>query len=254
MAILNSKRLTALQEENEELKSQIREIYEKKWTKARLDEVLNNARSEIVGIKDEKLQLSAILDDIKIEIGSYNNSRKDILKEIDKLKRNKIEEQNNLSKLRSQIILFESKLKDLNKIPLASNPKLAANLATAEKRYKELSSNNKSLEEKISNLSNRLYLLHEQEKEITDKISSKKNEFEQLKETETNRLKNEISRLEEKIELLRDTESKITVDMENKIDELKKEEASFKEKVAAKLREFEIADSQLLKIRRDKIC
>ena len=75
MAILNSKRLTALQEENEELKSQIREIYEKKWTKARLDEVLKNIRSEIGGIKDEKLQLSAILDDLKIEIGSYNNSR-----------------------------------------------------------------------------------------------------------------------------------------------------------------------------------
>ena len=51
MAILNSKRLTALQEENEELKSQIREIYEKKWTKARLDEVLKNIRSENCGYK-----------------------------------------------------------------------------------------------------------------------------------------------------------------------------------------------------------
>ena len=69
MAILNSKKITALLEENEELKSQIREIYEKKWTKARLDEVLINIRNEIGGIKDEKLQLNAVLDNLKIEIG-----------------------------------------------------------------------------------------------------------------------------------------------------------------------------------------
>jgi uncharacterized phage infection (PIP) family protein YhgE len=178
MAILNSKKLTALLEENEELKSQIRDIYEKKWTKARLDEVLKIIRSEIRGIKDEKLQLNAILDDLKIEVGSYNNSRKEILKEIDKLKRSKIDEQNNLSKIRSQVILFESKIKDLNKVPTESDPKLAEELAKTEKKHKELTANNKSLEEKISNLSNRLHLLHEQEKEITDKINSKKNEFE----------------------------------------------------------------------------
>jgi uncharacterized protein (UPF0128 family) len=88
MAILNSKRLTAQQEENEELKSQIRVIYEKRWTKEHLDEVLKIIRSEIGSIKDEKLQLTGLLDSIKIEIGGYNKSRKKVLKDIKKLKLN----------------------------------------------------------------------------------------------------------------------------------------------------------------------
>ena len=78
MSILNTKRLKELQDENTELKNQLHEVYEKKWTKARLEEVLKNVRSEIVSIRNERLKLSSILDDLKIEIEAKKDQKERI--------------------------------------------------------------------------------------------------------------------------------------------------------------------------------
>src|SRR3972149_7448477 len=243
MAIRNSKKIKELEEENEELKSFFRKIYEKEDTIRHLKVVLENIRTEIAELKDEKAKLSLSIDNLKIDLHNYNTTKNEINNEIENLKRNKVEEQNKLFKLRAQLNQFEIKLKDINTRPEVYTEKITKEITDADKKRKELQTTNKTLEENISKLNNRLHLLYEQEKEITDKINTKKNELEQLPVSDPEHNETNVKIIEDKIKTLQEAESKITAEMKDRINKLKEEETSVKEAIEQKMRELKTTDT-----------
>ncbi len=244
MSFLASNKIKDLRSENEELKSQLRRHYEKEETVKRLEDVLQNMRSEILWVKKDKLKISSIVDDMKIEVAAHNKTKKEILNEIEKLKRNKIEGQNNLWRLKEQQNKFDNKIQEQNTISKLNSDKLSKDITTAEKIRKNLSAANSNLEERNSKLNNRLHLLTEQEKEITNKINLKQAELQQLNSFESTNLKGEFKILEEKIKTLRETELRLTSEMENGISDLKEEEASLQDAIDVKMRELKEADDK----------
>ncbi len=244
MSFLVSKKIKDLRSENEELKSQLRRHYEREETVKRLEDVLQDMRSEILGAKNDKLKISSIIDDMKIEVAAHNKTKKEILNEIEKLKRNKIEEQNNLWRLKEQQSKFDNKIQEQNTISKLNSDKLSKDITTAEKIRKNLSAANSNLEERNSKLNNRLHLLTEQEKEITNKINLKQAELQQLNSFESANLKGEFKILEEKIKTLRETESRLKSEMENGISDLKEEEASLQDEIDIKMRELKEAEDK----------
>ena len=62
MSILKSKKVIGLQEENKELKAQVRRLYEKEETVNRLNDILKNMRSEIMEAKNEKARVDRPTD------------------------------------------------------------------------------------------------------------------------------------------------------------------------------------------------
>ncbi len=244
MSFLVSKKIKDLRAENEELKSQLRRHYEREETVKRLEDVLRDMRSEILGAKKDKLKISSQIDDMKIEVAAHNKTKKEILNEIEKLKRSKIEEQNNLWGLKEQQSKFDNKLQEQSTISKLNSDKLSKDITSAEKIRKNLSSANRNLEERNSKLNNRLHLLTEQEKEITTKINLKQVELQQLNSFESTNLKGEFKILEEKIKTLHETESRQKYEMENRISDLKEEEASLRGSIDTKMRELKEAEDK----------
>ena len=114
MSILKSKKVKGLQEENRELKAQVRRLYEKEETVSRLDEILKNMRSEIMDAKNEKSEIALIIDNLKIQQQDHERTKQELLSEIEKLKHAKKEEQDTLIELKEQLTEQENIIKDFD--------------------------------------------------------------------------------------------------------------------------------------------
>ena len=246
MSIRNNKKLKDLEDENEELKSFFRKIYEKEDTIRHLKVVLRDIRAEIIDLKEEKVQLVKTIDKLKAELNNHAVERDEIRNEIEKLNKAKTEAQNKLNNLKVPLVPTEEKqpVKNISKPEI--DPELLKQISEAEKKNKELSLTNNIFEQKISHLNNRLNLLHEQEKEITDKINTKREELEKINSSGVVQAGSDLKAIEDKIKTLKDAETKITTELKERIKRLKEEEDALKDSILQKRRELNnVADQQV---------
>lgn len=242
MSIRNTKKLKELEDENEELKSFFRKIYEKEDTIRHLKILLRDIRAEINESRDEKERLTNTIDDLKIEIGKFKDERNEIRNKINNLNKEKTEIENDLEKLKTKRAESEENLQNVESKHETANPELLKEIDKAERKNKELSLANKIFEQKISHLNNRLNLLQEQEKEITEKINSKREELERINSSETIIAETNLKVIEDKIKTLQGAEAKITDELKERIKRLKGEEDSLKESIVQKKRELNEVD------------
>ena len=253
MSIRNTKKLKELEEENEELKSFFRKIYEKEDTIRHLKVVLRDIRAEIVDLKEEKAQLTKSMDALKTEIRDYTEERDSIRNEIGKLDKAKSEAEAKLDEINSRLYQAENDLEDIEPNQEKINPGLIKEIEEAEKKNKELSFTNKIFEQKISHLNNRLNLLQQQEKEITEKINTKRDELEKISSPDVIQTATDLKIIEDKIKTLRDAETKITAELKERIKRLKEEEDSLKENIVQKRRELNEIDVKKAKEKADEV-
>ena len=239
MSILKSKKVSGLQEENRELKAQVRRLYEKEETVSRLDEILKEMRSEIMNVKNEKSELSLNIDNLKIQLKDYNRTKKEILSEVDNLNRLKNEEQNTLFQLKEQLSQYENKLKDLDSPQGTVSESTKNEIIEAEKIRDNLIAANNKLNEENSKLNNRLHLLYEQEKEINVKINLNKTEFRRINGGDLVQVKDDYKLMEGKIKTLREAETRLTAEMKKEIQRLKDKEALLQDKITLRMRELD---------------
>ena len=238
MSILKSKKVIGLQEENRELKAQVRRLYEKEETVSRLDEILKEMRTEIMNVKDEKSELSLNIDNLKIELQDYNKAKKEILSDVDKLNRLKNEEQNTLLQLKEQLSQYKNKLKDLDSPQGTASEGIKNEIAEAEKIRDNLIAANNNLNEENSKLNNRLHLLYEQEKEINVKINLNKTEYRRINGGDLAQVKDDYKLMEDKIKTLREAETRLTAEIKKEIQRLKDKEALLQDKITLRMREL----------------
>ena len=244
MSIRNTRKLKELEEENEELKSFFRKIYEKEDTIRHLKVVLRDIRAEIADLKEEKAQLTKTIDNLHIEIDDFANQRNNIRSEIQKLEKSKTEAETKLDEINSRLYEAENDLEEIEPGHEKINPDLSKGIEEAEKKNKELSLTNKIFEQKISHLNNRLNLLQQQEREITEKINTKREELGKINSPDVIQTTTDLKIIEDKINTLKDAEAKITVELKERIKRLKEEEDSLKENIVQKRRELNAIDSE----------
>jgi chromosome segregation ATPase len=253
MSIRNTKKLKELEEENEELKSFFRKIYEKEDTIRHLKVVLRDIRAEIADLKEEKAQLTKTIDNLHIEINDFANERNNIRSEIQKLENAKTEAKTKLDEINSRLYQAENDLEEFEPDHEKINPDLSKEIEEAEKKNKELSLTNKIFERKISHLNNGLNLLQQQEKEITEKIKIKREELEKINSPDVIQTTMDLKMIEDKIRKLKDAEAKITVELKERIKRLKEEEDSLKESIVKKRCELNAIDSEKAKEKLDEV-
>ena len=199
MSILKSKKVKGLQEENRELKAQVRRLYEKEETVSRLDEILKNMRSEIMDAKNEKSELTLKLDNLKIQQQDYERTKQELITEIEKLKHAKKEEQDVLIELKEQLSEQENLIKDFDSSQGTGSESVKNEIVEAEKIRDNLILANNKLNEENSKLNNRLHLLYEQEKEIIVKLNLKKTELRGINEADLTQVNSDYKVMEDKI-------------------------------------------------------
>ena len=242
MSILKSKKVKGLQEENRELKAQVRRLYEKEETVSRLDEILKNMRSEIMDAKNEKSELTLKLDNLKIQQQDYERTKQELITEIEKLKHAKKEEQDVLIELKEQLSEQENLIKNFDSSQGTGSESIKNEIVEAEKIRDNLISANNKLNEENSKLNNRLHLLYEQEKEIIVKLNLKKTELQGIKQADLTQVNSDYKVMEEKIKTLREAETRITAEMKKEIQRLKDKEALLQDKITLRMRELEQAE------------
>jgi chromosome segregation ATPase len=247
MSILKSKKVKGLQEENRELKAQVRRLYEKEETVSRLDEILKNMRSEIMDAKNEKSEIALKIDNLKIQQQDYERTKQELLSEIEKLKQAKNEEQNTLVQLKEELSQQENIIKDFDSSQGTVSESIKNEIIEAEKIRDNLILANNNLNEENSKLNNRLHLLYEQEKEIIVKLNLKKTEFRRMNETDLTEVNNDYKVMEDKIKTLREAETRITAEMKKEIQRLKDKEALLQDKITLRMRELDQAERIAIK-------
>ena len=247
MSLLKSKKVIGLQEENKELKAQVRRLYEKEETVNRLNEILKNMRSEIMAAKNEKAELSSNIDKLKIQLQGYNKTKKEILDEIESLSSSKNIEENTGFQLKEQLNHDENKLKSSDSSQLISSESINNEIVEAEKVRDNLIVSNNKLSEENSKLNNRLHLLHEQEKELIIKLNMKKAGYQRINENDLAQLKDDYKVMEEKVKTLREAESRITAQMKKEIQRLKDKESLLQDKITLRIRELDQAERMVYK-------
>ena len=247
MSILKSKKVISLQDENKELKAQVRRLYEKEETVNRLNEILKNMRSEIMDAKNEKTKLSLNIDDLKSQVQNYNRTKKELLNDIETINRSKNVEQNTLLQLKEQRGQYENKLKSLASSPMTLSESIKNEIKEAEKVRDNLIASNNKLSEENTKLNNRLHLLHEKEKELILEQNLKKTGYEGMNENGLAQLKDEYKEMEQKIKTLRDAETRITNQMKKEIQRLKEKETLLQDKITLRIRELDQAERMTFK-------
>jgi chromosome segregation ATPase len=242
MSILKSKKVKGLQEENRELKAQVRRLYEKEETVSRLDEILKNMRSEIMDAKNEKSELTLKLDNLKIQQQDYERTKQELLNELENLKHAKKEEQDALIELKDQLSEQENLIKNFDSSQGTGSESIKNEIVEAEKIRDNLILANNKLNEENSKLNNRLHLLYEQEKEIIVKLNLKKTEFQGIKQADLTQVSNDYKVMGDKIKTLREAETRITAEMKKEIQRLKDKEALLQDKITLRMRELDQAE------------
>jgi len=238
MALINSKKLKDLQTENEELNSTLQRINDKEDKLIRLEEVIKKVHTEISGLNRQKADYITAVDQLKCEETGLLDELEKLNREIDKLREMKSDEQHNLLFLTSHINDVKSST-DLSNG--SSSDQIEINdddLQAAEKRKKELVSENNKLEIQLSELGLIIDTLDEQQADLHALINEKKLELKNHDDLVLNNKRQELINLDEKISQLKENETKTINEFEKRIGELSFKERSLRDNINFKNKEL----------------
>jgi chromosome segregation ATPase len=251
MALINSKRLRALKKENDELKSFIQKIGDKKYTIASLDEVIKKIHSELSELQKEKLNHTNSIEKLKVSEKTAFIEVERLNKELNHLRELKNDEQNNV------LFLYDQK-NGLKEIDEKGNGKLYDDFylqdstgqdikaGDIERKRNELQRETIDLENNLKNLYNRIVDLTDQEQALVKSIDKKGKQLDAIESYRLIDAKVELDEIENKIENVKRIEKKSIDEFQNRINTLSNQEKELQSKIALRIRESEEAEEKLV--------
>ncbi len=239
MALINSKKLKDLQAENEELNSTLQRINDKEDKLIRLEEVMKKVHAEINGLNRQKADCITAVDQWKREETGLLDELEKLNREINKLREMKTDEQHNLLYITNHINDVKSST-DLSNGSSSNQIKINDDgLHAAEKRKKELETENTKLEIQLSEIGLIIETLDEQQADFQALINEKKLELKNHDDLVLNNKRQELINLDEKISQLKENETKTVNEFEKRIKELSSKEKSLRDSINIKNKDLE---------------
>ena len=240
MPVFKSKKIKDLESENEMLKSNLGEFYEREEKIYLLNETLNKLKKDASELKNLKADYSITIEYLKSQEQFHKNTIDNLTKEINELREIKNDEQNHLLNLTSHLNNLENSFNNSESKSQSADAvrKIFQEIHNAEERKNSLLNEEEELNEKIKILNKKIESLYIKEQSIQEEINKKKDESNTIDASKINTLSSEIKILEEKIRNI-EIKGKAEEDkIKNRIDELLKKETSILERI--NLREKEL--------------
>ncbi len=234
MPVFGTKKIKELELENEMLKSNLGDIYDREEKINLLNETLNKLKKDATDLKNLKADYSITIEYLKSQEQNHKHTIENLTKEIKELREIKNDEQNHLLNLTSHLSNLENNVNNSASKSESAEAirKIFQEIHSAEERKNELLNEEEKLNEKIKSLS-----LEEQS--LRNEINKKKDELNSIDSSKINSLNAEINTLEEKVSNLRTKEIEEEELIKNKIEELLDEEALIQDRIELRKKELD---------------
>jgi chromosome segregation ATPase len=248
MAIIKSKRFKDMQKENDELKTYVKKLDDKRETVSNLDEVIKKIRVELAELQNQKLTYNNSIQKLKASEQSTQLEVEKLGRELNHLRELKNDEQNNVLILSDQVnglkaFNGEDNGKSTIKIDL---PVLERDIKDAERKKSELQRETIDLENKLKDLYQRIVELTDQEQNVVINLEKKSKQLDAIESYRLIDAKAELNEVELKINETKELEKKSTADFQKRMEKLTEQERDLQNKVTQRLRELEESEEKLI--------